>query len=82
MNRKLLYFACQRNGYYLPSEKCQFVTAEYLNAVMHNPKVFVLKYSDVRLAPCPAPPPTAAILTEVEKILRVRNLSIGDTSKF
>lgn len=50
-----LYFACIRNGFYLPKLKSTIVTEEYIENVIHK-KVLCPKFEDVRLKPCPSPP--------------------------
>lgn len=59
-----LYDILTRNRYYLPSPKCQLVTVDYLMEVMQG-NVWVPKFPDIRLLPCPKPPIRKYILEEL-----------------
>jgi hypothetical protein len=54
-NKRDLYEACERNGYYLPKLKSPMVTEDYMRHVM-NGKSFCPKRVDIRMLPCPRPP--------------------------
>ena len=54
-NRRDLYEALLRNGYYLPKFKTTMITEEYMRNVITG-KAFCPKYSDIKMLPCPRPP--------------------------
>ena len=54
-NKRDLYEACERNGYYLPKLKSPMVNEDYMRHVM-NGKSFCPKRVDIRMLPCPRPP--------------------------
>ena len=54
-NKRDLYEACERNGYYLPGLKTSMVTEDYMRHVMTG-KAFCPKKVDIRMLPCPRPP--------------------------
>jgi hypothetical protein len=64
LNFDTLYEMAARNGYYVPSKKCPFVTVSYLIAVK-NGDTFTPRYRDVRLRPCPVPPKKAVLVEAV-----------------
>ena len=54
-NRKDLYEAVLRNGFYLPKLKSSMITEEYMRNVLMG-KAFCPKYEQIKLHPCPRPP--------------------------
>ncbi len=60
-NKRDLYEACVRNGYYLPKLKSSVVTEEYMRLVMHG-KSFCPKYADIKMKPCPRQPNKEVLL--------------------
>ena len=70
---------CIRNGYCLPESEA-FCTIDYMFGVVKG-RLYCPKYSEVRLAPCPTPPPKEDVLSEVIRILAVKKKFLGDTRK-
>jgi hypothetical protein len=66
-DKKDLYEAVHRNGYFLPSRKSSMVSEAYLLNVMEG-STFCLKMEEVRLRACPRPPNKFVL---VEKFLQV-----------
>ena len=54
-NKRDLYEACERNGYYLPRLKTSMVTEEFMRNVITG-KAFCPKKVDIRMLPCPRQP--------------------------
>ena len=74
-NRRDLYEAVVRNGYYLPKYKSSMVTEDYMRNVFMG-KEFCLKYSEVRQLPCPRPPTVDVLLRKFHEICRDKNLTV------
>ena len=53
-DKRDLWEAIVRNGIYIPAYG-PFITVDYLKGVMEG-SINSLKYSEVRLSPCPRPP--------------------------
>ena len=66
--KRNLHDGCLRNKYFVPPYNCSWTTKKNLKRVIKE-KVFCLKYSDVRVQPCPLPPMNSLIVSEIEKIL-------------
>ncbi len=54
-NKRDLYEACERNGYYLPKFKSTMIMEDNMRHVMLG-KAFCPKRVDIRMQPCPRPP--------------------------
>ena len=61
----------QRNGFFLPDDDA-FCTVAYMQDVCNGVRYAPL-YVDVKVRPCPRPPPKDLILAEVEELLAERN---------
>ena len=72
-NRKDLYEAVLRNGFYLPKLKSNMITEEYLRNVISG-KAFCLKHSETRNLPCPRPPHVDVLLKKFHKVCRDQKL--------
>ena len=55
-----------RNDFYLPQKKCAWMTKKLMTAILLGTK-YCPKYEDLKLRPCPVPPPKALIIKEVCK---------------
>jgi len=51
-NKRDLYEACVRNGFYLPKLKTSVVTEEYMRMLIEG-KSFCPRCDDIRMKPCP-----------------------------
>lgn len=60
-NKRDLYEACQRNGFYLPKQKTSMVTEEYMRQIIQGNSWCPL-YKKLVLLPCPRPPSKAVLL--------------------
>ncbi len=65
-NVRSFYNAMLRNGWYLPHLKSSLVNQDYLEKVKAG-KVWCPKYSDIRLSPCPDPPPKSLLLDLLDR---------------
>ena len=65
ISKHYLHEALTRKGWFLPSVKGSFVNVKYLDSVFRG-KVWTPKYCELRMAPCPTPPDTRVLLTEVQ----------------
>ena len=66
-NRRDLYEACVRNGYYLPKIKSTMVTEEYMRNVISG-KAFCPKFEDIKMLPCPRPPNIDVLIPKLLEI--------------
>ena len=64
-----------RNGLYLPAYT-NFITHQYLDDV-DTRKIHVPDYSDIRLRPCPRPPPKNVIVDELYKLSLYKHKNLG-----
>lgn len=71
-----LYKAMIRNRWYLPSFKSSIVTQDYMKGVREK-VYFCPTYEQLKLQPCPDPPPKELLLDEVVKITADKGLDIG-----
>ena len=72
-NRRDLYEALIRNGFYLPKYKTTMITEDYMRNVMHG-KAYCPKYAEIKMMPCPRPPTLDVFLKKFHKICRDQNL--------
>ena len=72
-NRRDLYEAVLRSGYYLPKFKSTMITEEYMHNVITG-KAFCPKFSEVKMLPCPRPPTVDVLLKKFHKICKDQNL--------
>ena len=56
LNKQHFHEIMTRRGWFLPKCDIPFTTSDYLYDVVHK-NVFCPTYEDVRLRPCPHPPP-------------------------
>ena len=70
-NKRDLYEACERNGYYLSKFKSPMVTEDYMRHVMIG-KSFCPKRVEIRMLPCPRPP-NKEVLVDMFKVLAEHN---------
>ena len=76
VNLDCLYEMVVRNGFFVPSKKCSFVTVNYLCSV--KAKVYhVPAYKDVRLRPCPSAPKKQLLVDTVIAIGQQRGVDFG-----
>ena len=68
-DKKALYEALLRNGYYMPPYSCRIVTVVYMDKVKSG-EVYVPKYDIIRLRPCPNPPVKKRVFDEIGLIVR------------
>lgn len=68
-----------RYGYCLPSSQA-FCSVAFMEGVVAR-TLYCPRYADVRLRPCPLPPPKDLLLAEVNGLLADRQLTLGDTTK-
>lgn len=71
-NRRDLYEALLRNGYYLPKFKTTMITEEYMRNVITG-KAFCPKYADIKMLPCPRPPNKEVLLKKFLQICVTHN---------
>jgi hypothetical protein len=67
------YDARVANGYYMPKYKTTMITEEYMRDILIG-KTFCPHYKDVKLRPCPKPPPVELLLRKFHRICESRNL--------
>jgi hypothetical protein len=60
-NKRDLYEACERNGFYLPRLKTTMVTEEYMRQVIKGRSWCPLR-KDIKMLGCPRPPNKSALL--------------------
>jgi hypothetical protein len=72
-NRRDLYEAVQRNGYYLPKLKTTMITEDYMRNVISG-KAFCPKYAEIKMLPCPRPPCKQVLLDKFHRICHGQNL--------
>ena len=72
-SKRDFYDAMVANGYYLPRYKSSMVTEDYMRDVLGG-RTFCPHYKDVRLLPCPRPPPVELLLRKFHRICEGRNL--------
>lgn len=75
-NKKDLYEAVERNGWYLPSRKSNVCTEDYLKNVLMG-KTWCPKYEEVRIRPCPRRPPKKILYDKFEHLLTTKKLEGG-----
>ena len=66
-NRRDLYEAVVRNGYYLPKLKTTMITEDYMRNVISG-KAFCPKYAEIKMLPCPRPPCKQVLLEKFQRI--------------
>jgi hypothetical protein len=67
------YDAMVANGYYLPRYKSTMITEDYMRDILGG-RTFCPHYKDVKLLPCPRPPPVELLLRKFHRICEGRNL--------
>jgi len=67
------YDAMVANGSCLPKYKGTMITEEYMRGVLAG-RTFCPHYKDVKLLPCPRPPPVELLLRKFHRICEGRNL--------
>ncbi len=75
-NVSTLYDATVRNGWYLPKQKSSLITSEYLEAVRQG-KFYCPKYGEIKMLPCPNPPPKEMLINKVK--FAAKRLKLADT---
>lgn len=70
-DKRDLYEACLRNGWYLPSLKSSIVTESYLMGVIDG-RLWCPKFSDIRLLPCTRPPSKDILLYKLLRMLELK----------
>jgi hypothetical protein len=66
-NRRDLYEAVVRNGYYLPRFKTTMITEVYMRNVITG-KAFCPKYEQIKLHLCPRPPGKDVLLRKYQEL--------------
>ena len=77
-NKKHFRELVLRYGYYLPNSS--FCSVAYMHGVLGG-SMYYPKYKEVRLLPCPRPPPKPELLAAVQTALARNGKTIGDTSR-
>lgn len=72
-DKKDLYEAAVRNGFYLPSLKSSIVTEAYIINVIEC-STFSLKMEDIRMKACPRPPNKEVLVAKFLDIMRRRDI--------
>ena len=72
-SKRDFYDAMVANGYYLPRYKSTIITEDYMRDVLGG-RTFCPHYKDVKLLPCPRPPPVELLLRKFHRICESRNL--------
>jgi len=72
-SKRDFYDAMVANGYCLPKYKSTMVTEGYMRDVLGG-RTFCPHYKDVKLLPCPRPPPVELLLRKFHRICEGRNL--------
>ncbi len=72
-NKREFYDAMVANGYYMPKYKSTMITEEYMRDILSS-TTFCPHYKDVKLLPCPRPPPVELLLWKFHRICASRNL--------
>ena len=68
VDKRSMYNAALRNGYFLPDFRDQFVTMKLLTAIK-NDKILIPKTEEIRLRNCVTVPPKIEVAAEVIKLL-------------
>ena len=68
LSKELKYEANVRNGLYMWHYKCSMNTVQNINLVKQG-KIFVPRFEEVKLRPCPKPPLKKFVILEVLKEL-------------
>ena len=74
-NRKDLYEAVVRNGFYLPRLKSTMITEEFMKNVITG-KAFCPRFDEIRMLPCPRPPTKDVLMKKFHRICSTQNLVI------
>ena len=72
-SKRDLYDAMVATGSSLPRYKSSMVTEDYMRDILGG-RTFCPHYKDVRLLPCPRPPPVELLLRKFHRICEGRNL--------
>ena len=72
-SKRDFYDAMVANGYYLPRYKSSMVTEDYMRDILGG-RTFCPHYKDVKLLPCPRPPPVELLLRKFHCICESPNL--------
>ena len=82
-SKKDYHAACLRNGYRIPSLTSKLCTFEFLQEV-RNGEVYVPRYSDLKVSPCPVPPTIPQIQDELVTLIEFNLPKLPDAlrSKF
>ena len=71
-SKRDFYDAMVANGYYLPRYKSPMITEDYMRDILGG-RTFCPHYKDVKLLPCPRPPPVELLLRKFHRIYESRN---------
>ena len=71
LSKELKYEANVRNGLYMWHYKCSMNTVQNINLVKQG-KIFVPRFEEVKLRPCPKPPLKKFVILEVLKELEIK----------
>jgi len=71
-----LYHSLQRNRYYVPKMSSRLCSVTYLLGIRKG-QLWVPRYEQVRLAPCPLPPTKKEFVDEVFRHLASKNVSVN-----
>ena len=72
-NKPDFYDAMVANGWYITKYKSTMITEKYMRDILGG-KTFCPHYKDVKLLPCPRPPPIELLLRKFHRICEGRNL--------
>ena len=73
-NRRDLYEAVVRNGFYLPKIKSTMITEEYMRNVISG-RAFCPRFEDVKMLPCPRPPNVDVLIKKFLEICVSHNFT-------
>lgn len=79
-DKRDLYEAVQRNGWYVPSYKSNACNEKYLKKVLLG-KVYCPKYEDIKMLPCPRPPSKTVLYEKFKAIMASKKFTIAFDDK-
>lgn len=79
-DKRDLYEAVQRNGWYVPSLKSNACNEKFLKKVFLG-KTWCPKYEDIKILPCPRPPPKTVLYEKFKTIMNTKKFPIGFDDK-
>jgi hypothetical protein len=71
-SKEALHEALVRSGFYLPSKTSPVCSEDFLMKVMRG-EIWLPRYEDIRLKPCPSPPTKAILIEKVNTAMLNRS---------